>query len=194
MSKIKWLIVAINVPRLLLHLLFYLLFQNRCKEDVKVGMSHQGINGSLWLGFSFLMIFDKTFRNLFYHRIGIFKYFVYYWVPPHNSYVIATHTKIGEGFLGIHPIGTFVNAQQIGCHFIVKNNVTIGRNGDRCPIIGDNVTINANAVVVGGIILGNNVNVGAGTVLMKNVPDNCIVVGNPAYILIQDGVRVNKRL
>lgn len=140
------------------------------------------------------MTFDKTYRNLFYHRIGAYKYLMYYWAPPHNSFVIYTYAKIGEGFLGVHPIGTFVNSKAIGRNFTVKNNVTIGNNGGKSPVIGDNVTINANAVVVGEITIGNNVEVGAGTMLMKSVPDNCVVVGNPAYILKENGVRVNKKL
>lgn len=194
MSKFKWLIVVINVPRFLLHIFFYEIFRKKCQVDVQVGMFHHGVRGPLWCGFLFLMTFDKPFRNLFYHRIGGFKYLIYYWAPPHNSFVIATYSRIAEGFLGVHPIGTFVNASCVGKYFTVKNNVTIGNNGEGNPEIGDYVTINANAVVVGKIKLGNHVEVGAGTVLMKNVPDNCVVVGNPAYILKENGIRVNKKL
>lgn len=194
MSKFKWLIVIINVPRFLLHIILYGLFRRKCQADVQVGMCHHCVSGSLWCGFLYLMVFDKTFRNLFYHRIGSFKYLIYYWAPPHNSFVIATYSRIDEGFLCIHPIGTFVNASSVGKYFTVKNNVTIGNNGGGNPVIGDYVTINANAVVVGKIKLGNHVEVGAGTVLMKSVPDNCVVVGNPAYILKENGIRVNKKL
>lgn len=61
-------------------------------------------------------------------------------------------------------------------------------------MIGNNVTVNVNSVVLGDIVIGNNVTIGAGTVLMKSVPDNCVVVGNPAYILKKDGIRVNEKL
>lgn len=42
--------------------------------------------------------------------------------------------------------------------------------------------------------ISNNVVVGGGTIVMKDIPDNCVVVGNPAYILYQNDVRVNKPL
>ncbi len=194
MSRIKWLIAIINIPRFLLHLLFFFIYRKRNEEDVVVGISHHGFKCSSWLGFVYLMTFDKTYRNLFYFRIGVFKYLLFFLAPPHNSFVIATHTTIGKGFLGIHPIGTFVNAERIGQNFVVKNNVTIGYHKNKRPLIGNNVTINSNAVVVGDITIGNNVIVGVGTVLLKSVPDNCVVVGNPAYILKEGGVRVQKKM
>lgn len=50
------------------------------------------------------------------------------------------------------------------------------------PIIGDNVYIGAGAKILGGIVVGNNVTIGANAVVTKDVPDDCIVVGNPAVI------------
>lgn len=50
-------------------------------------------------------------------------------------------------------------------------------------IIGDNVFIGMNSIVLLGVQIGNNVIVGAGTVLSKSVPSNCVVVGNPARIV-----------
>lgn len=55
-------------------------------------------------------------------------------------------------------------------------------NGER-PIIGDNVSLGANVTIMGGVHIGNNVVVGAGSVVVKDVPDNCIVAGNPARII-----------
>jgi serine O-acetyltransferase len=163
---------------------------------VAIGMVHHKIKGSLVAGFLYLLTFDKTYRNLFYYRIGTYKYLMYYWVPPHNSFVIASHSEIGEGFLGYHPIGTFVNAQRIGTNFVVRNNVTIGNNrsDDDNPIIGNHVTINAGAVVIGRIKIGNDVVIGAGSVVTKDVLDNCVVIGNPALILEDNGVKVRKPL
>ena len=58
--------------------------------------------------------------------------------------------------------------------------VVIGRNGNDFPIIGDNVYIASNSTVIGKITIGNNVIVGAGSVVTKDITDNSIVVGNPA--------------
>ena len=58
----------------------------------------------------------------------------------------------------------------------------------------DNVSINANSVVIGKITIGDNVVVGAGSVVTKSVPDNCVVVGNPAFILKENGITVKRPL
>lgn len=55
-------------------------------------------------------------------------------------------------------------------------------NGSRL-VIGDNVTICANAVVVGGITIGSNVIIGAGAVVISDLPDNSVAVGVPAKIV-----------
>lgn len=191
----KLIIVVINIPRLLLHLLLFGVFYDCCKEDVKVNISAWGYDCSTVLAFLYLMVFEKTFRNLFYWRIGKAKYLVWYWLWPHPCFTLATDMKLGAGMTCVHPFATIVNAERIGGNFKVRNSVTIGNNksGDR-PIIGSNVSINANAVVIGNIQIGDNVIVGAGSVVTKSVPDNCVVVGNPAYILKENGIIVKRTL
>ena len=61
-------------------------------------------------------------------------------------------------------------------------------------MIGNNVRICTGAIVLGEIHVGDNVTIGAGSVVVKNVPDNCVVVGNPARIVKQNGETVNCRL
>jgi len=56
------------------------------------------------------------------------------------------------------------------------------------------VFVGPNVTVIGNVTIGNNVVIGAGAVVSKSVPDNCVVVGNPAYIIMQDGIRCNKKL
>ncbi|HDS8282571.1 TPA: N-acetyltransferase, partial [Klebsiella variicola] len=41
----------------------------------------------------------------------------------------------------------------------------------------------ANSVIVGGVSVGNNVTIGASTLILKDIPDNCIAIGNPAKII-----------
>ena len=195
MPIFKLFITIINIPRLLFHILFFFIYFDRCKGDVIVAMDHRQYSHSTFVGFCYLLVFDKTYRNLFYRRIGNAKYLMWYWLWPHPCFTLATDMKIGSSFLCIHPFATIVNAEIIGDNFIVRNNVTIGNNkrGDR-PIIGNNVTVNANAVIIGNISIGDNVVVGAGSVLTKSVPDNCVVVGNPAYILSENGIIVKKSI
>lgn len=80
-----------------------------------------------------------------------------------------------------------MNLYKAGKNLSVYQGVTIGNkgNGSRSeitPTIGDNVSICANATVIGGIKIGNNVVIGAGSVVTKDVPDNCVAHGNPAVL------------
>lgn len=192
---IKQLIICLNLPRLIIHILLYYIHINILKADIEVAICHRHFKTSNIWGLCYLLVFDKTYRNLFYWRIGKLKYLCYYWLPPCESFTIATNSKIASGFLCIHSFASIVNAEKIGKGFVILNNVTIGNNkSEERPIIGNNVRVNANAVVVGKIQIGDNVVVGAGSVLTKSVPDNCVVVGNPAYILKENGKTVKRPL
>ncbi|MBR0445885.1 MAG: hypothetical protein IIX23_01180 [Oscillospiraceae bacterium] len=56
-------------------------------------------------------------------------------------------------------------------------------DGNDIPIIGDNVTVYAGAIIVGGIKIGKNATIGAGAVVTKDVPDNATVVGAPMRVI-----------
>ena len=88
-----------------------------------------------------------------------------------------------------HPHYTHINAKYIGKNFQTKHNVTIGSNHNGLPIIGDNCFVGCGAAILGPITIGNNVRISANTVVVHSVPDNCLVVGNPAYIIVKDGVK-----
>lgn len=111
------------------------------------------------------------------------------------KYPFKMSTKvIGGGIYIDHPHYTHLNAEKIGKDFKTKHNVTIGNNRGGIPTIGDNVFVGAGAVVVGKIKIGNNVQIGANAVVTKDVPDNAVVVGNPAYIIRLNGEKVNIKL
>ena len=111
------------------------------------------------------------------------------------KYPFKMQTKvIGGGIYIDHPHYTHLNAEKIGRDFKTKHNVTIGNNRGGIPTIGDNVFVGVGAVVVGKIRIGNNVQIGANAVVTKDVPDNAVVVGNPAYIIRLNGERVNIKL
>ena len=87
---------------------------------------------------------------------------------------------LGGGMFIQHGYCTVITAQSIGENFWVNQNVTIAYSHRGIPIIGDNVHIASDANVVGGIKIGNNVTIGAGTTVVRDVPDNTLVVSQKA--------------
>lgn len=75
-----------------------------------------------------------------------------------------------------------------GC--IIMQGVTIGAiyNGEKTgiPVIGDNLMVGANAVIIGDIQIGDWVRIGAGSIVTKSIPDYAVVAGNPAKIIKQN--------
>lgn len=100
---------------------------------------------------------------------------------------IPYKAEIGEGLKFGH-WGTIVinpNAR-IGKNFSISHGCLVGNAiGKRkgVPVIGDNVCMNANSVVVGGVIIGNNVLIAPNAFVNFDVPDNSIVIGNPGQII-----------
>lgn len=63
-----------------------------------------------------------------------------------------------------------------------KERVT-GKEFAKSITIGNNVWIGGNVTVLGGVCIGNNVVIGAGSVVVKNIPDNTVAVGNPCHVI-----------
>ncbi len=84
--------------------------------------------------------------------------------------------------------GLYITAEaRIGERATLLQNVTIGKSNGKAPQIGDDVFIGANACILGGIKVGNNVRIGAGAVVVKDVPDNTTVVSQPCRYITRDG-------
>ena len=128
------------------------------------------------------------FRNLFYYRLGEYVSVFIKWMLPPDPTLHIWCPSIGPGAHFEHNYATYLNAERIGSNFYCLQLVTLGNDGKmQRPIIGDDVKIFTGATVFGGITIGNHVTIGAGAVVSKNVPDNCTVIGNPAYIVKKDG-------
>ena len=81
--------------------------------------------------------------------------------------------------------GVIVNCKSIGQNCTINSGVVIGNKGDNSniPTIGSNVQLCVGSKVIGAITIGNNVIVAPNAVVVKDVPDNCIVGGVTAKIL-----------
>jgi serine O-acetyltransferase len=102
---------------------------------------------------------------------------------------ISPGAQIGGGLRIAHSVGIVIGDDAvIGMNAHIFQNVTIGsssktKNGRAMPVIGDNVSIFAGAVVIGAIQIGDNVSIGANAVVTKDFPSNVVVAGVPARII-----------
>lgn len=130
------------------------------------------------------LVRSSYFRTLFYHRTrGFFANILRVFYPKNNTFTIDIKTKIGAGLQLAHPYSTILNAEAIGTNVYVNHLVTIGEKNGIKPIIGNNVQLNAGCIVIGHVSIGDNAIIGAGAVVVKDIPKNAIAVGNPARII-----------
>ena len=92
--------------------------------------------------------------------------------------------RIGHRFFIDHGMGVVIGeTAEIGDDVLVYQGVTLGGTGNekgkRHPTLGNRVVVGAGAKVLGGIRIGDDVKIGAGTVVVRPVPDNSTVVGIP---------------
>jgi len=100
--------------------------------------------------------------------------------------------RIGAGLFIDHGMGVVIGeTSEIGEGVTLYQGVTLGgtslQRGKRHPTLRDHVTVGVNAVILGAITIGENSRVGAGSVVVKDVPSNATVVGIPARVVLQDG-------
>lgn len=128
----------------------------------------------------------KEFRNLLLYRqrkYPIRRRIIALFYPPMESLYIDAF-EIGGGLYIQHGFATMIAAKSIGENCWINQQVTIGYNGPGdAPVIGDNVMITCGAKVLGQIHVGSHVTVGANAVVIRDVPDRCVVGGVPAKIL-----------
>lgn len=140
--------------------------------------------GLLWY-----LVFTPPYQNFFYFRIGKIGKLLKIIYGQYSNFFISPNIKSFEGGACIinHPYGTIINAKSIGKNFECCQLTTIGNkkhwHNDKIPTIGDNVSLGANVTIIGDIKIGNNVVVGAGSVVVKSIPNNCVIAGNPAKII-----------
>lgn len=170
-----------------LAILYWLSYQKHAiYQDTMADMKFRSANIKGTSAVLYVLLLDKYYRSLFYYRIGFLSLLVSWLWRGDNSFSITAKNIMG-GVFCVHPSSTYLNAHYIGRNFTCRQNTTIGNKSDdkpsERPTIGDNVSLGANVVIIGNVRIANNVTIGAGSVVVKDVPDNAIVVGNPARII-----------
>lgn len=142
------------------------------------------------------VLFDAGFKATVNYRLATFLYrkchfrviprWIRYWNRIKYAIDIDFRARIGGGFKILHGVGIVIGCDvEAGENFTVYQGVTLGgnsgksneRNGRRFtqPWIGNNVKLFANSTVIGPVYIGDNSTVGAGSVVLKDVPKNCTV-------------------
>lgn len=130
---------------------------------------------STWGGMALLRPFCVVVRGLY---VLLVNWILGVDIPP--------EAKVGGGLRVYHGQGLVVHRNaRIGRNVTLRQNTTIGVREDdySAPTIEDSVDVGANAVIIGAITIGARSRVGAGAVVIHDVPPDSVVVGNPARIL-----------
>lgn len=94
---------------------------------------------------------------------------------------------IGPGLAVFHGQAVIIGSDVIiGSNVKLRQCTTIGNKGiagSESPKIGDNVNIGAHVVIIGGVLIGNDVSIGAGSIVVKNIPDSSVVIGYGSKIV-----------
>ncbi len=103
--------------------------------------------------------------------------------------------KLGAGLFIDHGMGLVIGeTAELGSNVTLYQGVTLGgtgkEKGKRHPTIGNNVVVSSGAKVLGSFKVGDNSKIGSGSVVLKEVPPNSVVVGVPGRVVTRNGVRV----
>lgn len=103
--------------------------------------------------------------------------------------------KLGPGLFIDHGMGLVIGeTAELGSNVTLYQGVTLGgtgkEKGKRHPTIGNNVVVSSGAKVLGSFKVGDNSKIGSGSVVLKEVPPNSVVVGVPGRVVTRNGVRI----
>ncbi|HEV8614690.1 MAG TPA: serine O-acetyltransferase [Methylomirabilota bacterium] len=103
--------------------------------------------------------------------------------------------RLGPGLFIDHGMGVVIGeTAEVGENVTLLQGVTLGgtstKREKRHPTLGDNVTVGAGAAIIGGFTIGEGSRIGAGSVVVREVPPNSVVVGVPGRVTYRDGQRV----
>lgn len=162
----------------------------RLKREIEVIFERDPAARSVWEiflcypGFH-AILFHRLAHFLWIHKVPLLPRLISHLSRFLTGIEIHPGAKIGEGFFIDHGMGIVIGeTSEIGNDVLLYQGVTLGgtgkEKGKRHPTLGNDVVAGAGAKILGPIVIGNNVRIGAGSVVVRSVPDNSTVVGIPA--------------
>ena len=180
--------IILNIYRVIPALFILFLSSNKgvIISDIKRWIELERVNAGVIHSFCLYIIERKEFRSLVIYRLRrkgyvcsiIFKLMF----PPMDTLYIKCN-DIGKGLYIQHGFSTIISAKSIGENCYINQQVTIGYQENKQPTIGNNVHICAGAIVIGDCHVGDNSVVGAGAVVVKDIPPDEVWGGVPAHLL-----------
>ena len=149
------------------------------------------------------LILHRIAHKLRYWGIPVIPRMISYFSRILTGIEIHPGARIGRRFFIDHGMGVVIGeTTYIGNDVLIYQGVTLGgtgkEHGKRPPTLEDNVIVGAGAKVLGNLRIGKNSRIGAGSVVVDNVPDDCTVVGIPGRIVHQrimvDGQLMHNRM
>ena len=139
--------------------------------------------GGGFAGLCWLVANRDEFRSVLYRRMGAKRFIFNWWLRPLRDLYITT-TDIGGGLLIQHGFSTIISAARIGRNCKIYHHVTLGFNHAlEAPVLGDNVEVCCGAKIIGGVTVGDDVLVGAGALVTRDVPPNSVVACERANVI-----------
>ncbi|HEV2381639.1 MAG TPA: serine O-acetyltransferase EpsC [Terriglobia bacterium] len=156
------------------------------KSRVEVFLCYSGLH-AVW--------FYRINHWFWNHRLFLAGRFLSQFARWLTGIEIHPGAKIGRRLFIDHGMGVVIGETSIvGDDVTLYQGVTLGgtgkEHGKRHPTLEDSVVVGGGAKILGNIVVGKNSRIGAGSVVLRNVPDNSTVVGVPGHIVFREGKRV----
>lgn len=172
-------------------------FIKRIKEEIRIVKErdpaiHSPMEVFLYPSFK-VMLHYRIAHKLYLRK----HYFLARWISQRavrkTGIEIHPGATIGKGFFIDHGNGVIIGeTAEIGDNVTLFQGVTLGgtgkEHGKRHPTIGNNVMVSAGAKVLGSFTVGDNSKIGAGSVVLEEVPPNSTVVGVPGRVVKRNNV------
>jgi serine O-acetyltransferase len=139
--------------------------------------------------------FHRINHWLWKHHLRLLSRWLSQWARLFTGIEIHPGAEIGHRLFIDHGMGVVIGETSVlGDDVTLYQGVTLGGTGKdkgkRHPTLGNGVVVGTGAKVLGNITVGDNCRVGAGSVVLRSIPDNSTIVGVPGHIVLRNGKRV----